>query len=107
MLTDDRSSRDGVRPAVVMCPTLQEEIIFCHVETSSESSVVTPTNCVEEEDEGGCFQSFLSSLIFFSLFIHAESEKVFVTMNSEIFIFPKAPCFCFSKLPFSTRAYFL
>ncbi|CAI8034659.1 hypothetical protein GBAR_LOCUS19492 [Geodia barretti] len=76
MLTDDRSSRDGVRPAVVMCPTLQEEIIFCHVETSSESSVVTPTNCVEEEDEG-------------------ESEKVFVTMNSEIFIFPKAPCFCF------------
>ncbi|CAI8034663.1 hypothetical protein GBAR_LOCUS19492 [Geodia barretti] len=95
MLTDDRSSRDGVRPAVVMCPTLQEEIIFCHVETSSESSVVTPTNCVEEEDEGGCFQSFLSSLIFFSLFIHAESEKVFVTMNSEIFIFPKAPCFCF------------
>jgi hypothetical protein len=79
MLTDGRSSRDGVRPAVIMCPSLQEEIIICHEESSSGSSVVTPTNCVEEEDED-----------------EGESEKVFVTMKSEIFNFPKAsyPCFC-------------
>ena len=58
MSTGDDCSKDGVRPAVIMCPTLQEEISFCHEETSSESSVVTPPNCVEEEDEGGGFQSF-------------------------------------------------
>ncbi|CAI8019263.1 hypothetical protein GBAR_LOCUS11596 [Geodia barretti] len=77
MSTDGDCSEDGVRPAVIMCPTLQEEITICHEETSSENSVVTPPNCVEEEDEG-------------------ESEKVFVTMKSEIFHFPTAsyPCFC-------------
>ena len=52
---DDCSSRYGVIPAVIMSPTLQEEIIFCHEQTSSESSVVTTPNCVEEEDEGGRF----------------------------------------------------
>ena len=68
MLTDDRSSRDGVIPAVTMCPTLQEEIIFCHEETSSESSVVIPPNCVEEKDEGGGFESFCV-FINFSVYV--------------------------------------
>ena len=103
MLTDGRSSRDGVRPAVIMCPSLQEEIIICHEESSSGSSIVTPTNCVEEEDEeeGGGFESFCVFINFFLFMYYAESEKVFVTMKSEIFNFPKAsyPCFCLSKLP--------
>ena len=87
-MTDDRYSRYGLLPAVIMCPTLQEERIICHEETSSESSVVTPPDCVEEEDEGGC-------CALFSVFIN--------------FIFPKAsyPCFCFSKLLFLRMLIFI